>query len=399
MQELPPEYRANQSFSGERSILLNAGLPDDTLNRLEMLAERWGVSLREVALALNAVTADDYVKAAARLHGVEVMAVGQTADLVPISPSPEPYRLLESASPVLSLVPHGDFMLNAESCNPETIANIAAALGPKRRRLKLLSRAAMTAAIVKSYGAEIATRASNGIGLGNPRFSAAIGFIGWQIMALGIIVGLFLGGMAFAPREVLLLYICVLSLVFLIVIALRAAAAIYAIYCRIFRHRRPGPMLRDGDLPRYTVLVALYHEARVLPQLVKALTALDYPPAKLDIKLILEEVDKETIARARAMTLPPQFEILIVPDGAPRTKPRALNYALQFARGEFLVIYDAEDRPDPQQLRMAATRFAAAPKNVVCLQAQLTIDNYSQNWLAKQFTIEYASLFGGILPL
>jgi cellulose synthase/poly-beta-1,6-N-acetylglucosamine synthase-like glycosyltransferase len=158
-------------------------------------------------------------------------------------------------------------------------------------------------------------------------------------------------------------------------------------------------MLRDDDLPRYAVLVALYHEVRILPQLVKALTALDFPSAKLDIKLILEEVDTETIACARAMKLPPQFEILVVPDGAPRTKPRALNYALQFARGELLVVYDAEDRPDPQQLRMAATRFASAPEEVVCLQAQLAIDNFSQNWLAKQFTIEYASLFGGILPL
>jgi cellulose synthase/poly-beta-1,6-N-acetylglucosamine synthase-like glycosyltransferase len=185
----------------------------------------------------------------------------------------------------------------------------------------------------------------------------------------------------------------------LIVITLRAMAAVYA-FCRcVSTPRQSGYMLRDDDLPRYTVLVALYQEARILPQLVKALTAIEYPTAKLDIKLILEAVDQETIARARMMDLPPQFEILIVPDGAPRTKPRALNYALQFARGELLVVYDAEDRPDPQQLRMAATHFASAPEDVVCLQAQLTIENFSHNWLAKQFTIEYASLFGGILPL
>ena len=89
----------------------------------------------------------------------------------------------------------------------------------------------------------------------------------------------------------------------------------------------------------------MFREARVLPQLAAALRALDYPPAKLDIKFVLEEVDAETIAVARALKLPPYFEILIVPDGAPRTKPRALNYALQFASGDYLVIYDAEDHP------------------------------------------------------
>ena len=103
--------------------------------------------------------------------------------------------------------------------------------------------------------------------------------------------------------------------------------------------------------------------------------------------------------RRRRSHLPPHFEILVVPDGAPRTKPRALNYALQFATGDYLVIYDAEDRPDPDQLRKAAGRFRDAPREVVCLQARLTFDNASENWLSKQFTIEYASLFAGILPM
>jgi len=144
---------------------------------------------------------------------------------------------------------------------------------------------------------------------------------------------------------------------------------------------------------------AMYKEARVLPHLAEALQALDYPAAKLDIKLVLEADDAETIAAARALHLPPHFEIVVVPDGTPRTKPRALNYALQFATGDYIVIYDAEDRPDPDQLRKAAGRFHEAPADVACLQARLTFDNASENWLAKQFAIEYASLFAGILPM
>lgn len=135
LHELPAEYRTNPSFSRERSILQEAGLPDDTLDRLEVLAERWGVSLREAALALGAVTANDYVNSAVHVHGVEVIDIERAAELAPISPSPEPSRLLESASPVVSHLSRDDFMLNAEGCDPETIADIAAALGPKRTRV------------------------------------------------------------------------------------------------------------------------------------------------------------------------------------------------------------------------------------------------------------------------
>ena len=93
-----------------------------------------------------------------------------------------------------------------------------------------------------------------------------------------------------------------------------------------------------------------------------------------------------------------QFEVIVVPAGQPQTKPRALNYALQFSRGELLTIYDAEDIPEPDQLRKAAERFAVSPPDVACLQAQLAFYNPNENWLTRQFTIEYAVLFGELLP-
>jgi cellulose synthase/poly-beta-1,6-N-acetylglucosamine synthase-like glycosyltransferase len=184
-----------------------------------------------------------------------------------------------------------------------------------------------------------------------------------------------------------------------VTITLRLAAAIHAARRHLRGVTRAERRPREFELPNYTVLVAMYREALVLPDLVAGLMALNYPPAKLDIKLVLEETDGETIAAAGALPLPPHFEILIVPDGAPRTKPRALNYALQFASGDFLTIYDAEDRPEPDQLMKAAAHFRRSGPEVACLQARLTFDNASENWLAKQFTIEYASLFGGILPM
>jgi cellulose synthase/poly-beta-1,6-N-acetylglucosamine synthase-like glycosyltransferase len=221
----------------------------------------------------------------------------------------------------------------------------------------------------------------------------------WQILLLTALTGLFAGAMLFAPREAMAVLCGVLTLMFLLTITLRVAAAFHALYRRVTGKRHHVIDVPEDELPSYTVVVAMYKEAQVLPDLVAALTRLDYPPPKLDIKLVLEEEDAETIAAARAENLPPQFEILIVPKGEPRTKPRALNYALQFAQGEFLVIYDAEDRPAPGQLRVAAGHFRNASPEVVCLQARLIFDNLFENWLSKQFTIEYASLFGGILPM
>ena len=139
--------------------------------------------------------------------------------------------------------------------------------------------------------------------------------------------------------------------------------------------RPPPPRLRDADLPVYTIIAPMHREASVARQFVHALRALDYPAAKLDIKLVVEEDDPETADALRQAGLAPYMEMVVAPAGAPRTKPRALNVALPLARGQLLAIYDAEDRPEPGQLRAAAGRFARAGPQVACLQARIAIDN------------------------
>jgi len=132
--------------------------------------------------------------------------------------------------------------------------------------------------------------------------------------------------------------------------------------------------------------------------LAAALKELDYPAAKLDVKFVLEEDDAETIAAAKALRLDGRFEILTVPRGEPRTKPRACNYALRFARGDYLVIYDAEDRPEADQLKMAVLAFRKATPSVVCYQARLNVYNVGDNWLTRMFALEYAAWFDFLLP-
>ena len=149
--------------------------------------------------------------------------------------------------------------------------------------------------------------------------------------------------------------------------------------------------LNDDEVPNYTVVAALYRETSVVEDLIKAIDALDYPKGKLDIKLVVEQRDVETLGRIVELHLPARYEVIVAPSGEPQTKPRALNLALSSARGDLVVVYDAEDIPAPDQLRLAASRFAA-DKDLDCLQAQLAVRNYGESWLSKLFAIEYATL-------
>ncbi len=156
--------------------------------------------------------------------------------------------------------------------------------------------------------------------------------------------------------------------------------------------------LRDAEWPIYTILCPLYREAQVVPQFVKAMRALDYPTEKLQILFLTEEDDAETRDAIRALKLPRHFQIVTVPDGSPRTKPRACNYGLMEAIGQYVVIYDAEDIPDPLQLKKAVLTFANHGTDLACIQAKLNFYNPNQNLLTRWFTAEYSLWFDLILP-
>ncbi|MFN8019181.1 MAG: glycosyltransferase family 2 protein [Acidimicrobiales bacterium] len=154
----------------------------------------------------------------------------------------------------------------------------------------------------------------------------------------------------------------------------------------------------EADLPVYTVLVPAYREPEVIDALMDHLGAIDYPASRLDLKLLLEEDDVETVDRALRHPLADSVEIVLVPPGEPRTKPKALNYGLTLARGDLVTIYDAEDEPDTLQLRRAAVAFSQAPEDLACMQAQLTYRNPDQNLITRWFTVEYLMWFTLFLP-
>jgi cellulose synthase/poly-beta-1,6-N-acetylglucosamine synthase-like glycosyltransferase len=155
--------------------------------------------------------------------------------------------------------------------------------------------------------------------------------------------------------------------------------------------------INDNEWPTYTILCPLYRESMMLPQFVDALSHIDYDFKKMQVLLLLEEDDSETLEAARAMKLPKYFQIVVVPHSYPKTKPKACNYGLNVARGEYVVIFDAEDVPNTSQLKQAYLAFQNTPNNVVCIQAKLNFYNPHQNLLTRIFTAEYSLWFDLIL--
>jgi cellulose synthase/poly-beta-1,6-N-acetylglucosamine synthase-like glycosyltransferase len=152
------------------------------------------------------------------------------------------------------------------------------------------------------------------------------------------------------------------------------------------------------ELPAYTVLVPAYREPEVIGRLLAEIDRIEYPRNRLDVKLLLEADDRATREAVEAAAPGPHVQVVVVPDQAPKTKPKACNIGLAAARGRYLAIYDAEDRPDPLQLRRAAAAFRGAPADVACLQAKLAYYNADQNLLTRWFAAEYAGWFNQLLP-
>lgn len=183
------------------------------------------------------------------------------------------------------------------------------------------------------------------------------------------------------------------------ILAFCASAAVRLAAVLTPRHSDRSPPLADEALPPYTLIVPLYREAEVARELVANLDKLDYPRDRLQALIVLEADDLTTQAAFGAMDLPCFIEVLVVPPDEPRTKPRACNAALPSATGDLVVIYDAEDAPDPQQLRQAAARFADEDSSLACLQAPLRVEVPPHlPFIAEQFRLEYAAHFEVLLP-
>src|SRR5260221_3503520 len=207
-------------------------------------------------------------------------------------------------------------------------------------------------------------------------------------------------GFIFAPLLTLQILVGILSTIYFIDVCFTFLLTIKSLKHQQEFAIKPAQLksLEENDLPIYSILCPLYKEAHIIPNFLEAISKIDWPKDKLDVLLLLEEDDKGSIEKVARMNLPSYVQTIIVPHSFPKTKPKACNYGLLHAKGEYLVIYDAEDIPDPQQLKKAYMSFQMLPRNVVCLQAKLNYYNPSQNLLTKFFTAEYSLWFDITLP-
>jgi cellulose synthase/poly-beta-1,6-N-acetylglucosamine synthase-like glycosyltransferase len=279
-------------------------------------------------------------------------------------------------------------------------------------------------AIQRAFRQQLLYESAERLAEERPGESARVALTTWQRWLPAVICAAVVVLFLVSVRQAIIVLLTVANTVFLVSIGFKTLASLRQPLDRA-RDRRWGlrvakermrrglpvdPQIRipDVDLPVYTILVPVFHEANIVTKLLSNLGALDYPQSKLDVILLLEEDDEETIAAAKASSPPEYVRIMMVPRGEPQTKPRACNYGLTFARGEYVVIFDAEDRPDPDQLRSAIAAFnndefereylGSHRKPLICVQASLNYFNAEQNVLTRLFAIEYAHWFDSMLP-
>jgi len=241
---------------------------------------------------------------------------------------------------------------------------------------------------------DVVTAIAGALASERPHYSAFRRLSSTQMVAIYILISACLVALTIAPRVFASFCVATLATVFF-------AGSVYKAFVFLIgaapgRHTT-GPPIPDAELPIYTILVPLYRERDVLPVLLRALDAIDYPPDRLDIKLIAEDDDPETLEALASAPLASHVAVLRVPAVGPRTKPKALAVALTQARGAFVVVFDAEDQPEPMQLRMALQRFRELGSQTACLQARLNFFNARENWLTHLFALDYCLWFDALL--
>ena len=252
--------------------------------------------------------------------------------------------------------------------------------------------------VLDRYRDLIVTDASDGLAIDQPELSAAHPWRRRQLVGAGLILAGLLAAILIAPRGTAVALLTAANLVFMIAALFKIVAAIDGRPLRRDDEAPPPiPRLADEALPLFTILVPAYREANITRQLVDNLGGIDYPTAKLQILLLLEEDDHDTIEVFRSTAAPDHVHMVLVPASGPRTKPKACNVGLTFARGEFLVVYDAEDAPDPQQLRAVVHQFRTSGPEVAVVQCRLNYHNVEENLLTRLFTLEYSFWFSFML--
>lgn len=385
----PPPF-STTAFDAFELDCLRGVLAPEMLQAAARRSAAIGVGADQVLIQCGAIDEDDYLHHLAAHCGIriETFATLRREDC-PLSDAQLHYAGRYGLVPVLR-EGRPDYVQIPTGLSARRISELALKYPDACAQLRLASRRDFDRFVARHAGPAIAQEAVEGLASRWPELSAAPAAVtrlrrpmrraAWTLALTAIFT--------LMPLLAIQLAGAALAIWFLLFNGLRLAGSfapgVKAPQC---------PRLPDDRLPVYTVMVALYREASSVAPLLRALEALDYPREKLDIKLVIEPDDAETREAIAAFGPLPHVHVIIAPEFGPRTKPKALNYALTFARGTFLAVFDAEDRPDPGQLRAALDVFGAGEEEIACAQASLCIDNSADSWLTRMFTAEYAGQF------
>ena len=370
--------------------LVDAGVlgTENLVAALEMQA-RMNAPLGEILIAEGLATEAQVLDAVAQQYGLQVI------DLMREPPDPT----LELMRPpefwlrhrVVPWVQLGDTLVLA-TARPDQLDQVRADFGPSAApflavvasETQIMHTLAELHADHLSHRAE--TRVADDLSCRNWGDMRALPVLPLALLVASAIT---LPGLSLAVLSV------VATISLLLIAGLKIAAFVTQMLTRL-HDPPPAPSLANPvgiRLPKISVLVPLFREREIASALIRRLNRLTYPKALLDVVLVLEAQDQLTRAALQDVDLPPWMRVVEVPDtGCVTTKPRALNYALDFCKGDIIGIWD------PDQLERVAIGFANAAPEVACLQGALDYYNPRTNWLSRCFTIEYASWWRVLLP-
>lgn len=381
-------------------MLTSSGLVTNEQLQMAMLEySRTGDPLGDILVAHEAVSEDVLVAALSEMYQMQRVGLSDfVPDMEIARRLPEPIAQRFQAIPVAATE---DLVLLAVArpLDPEQAVAVEEALGSPFRQL-LANRGELDQLIQRVHSAHYVEVSTVALLESHPEDSAHVVFTGGQ-KGLGICVLVAVVVCAVVwPMETLIGIVAACSVLYLLVSFYKFQLTFRALGTHLETDVTDQEIadLDERTLPVYTILVPLYKEAGVVRRLVQGINDLDYPRTRLDVKLLCEEDDTDTIEMIRSLQLPPHFHLVVVPDSLPKTKPKACNYGLQLATGDFCVIFDAEDRPDPDQLKKAYLAFQHVAGNVACVQAKLNHFNQDQNLLTAWFANEYSMHFELILP-
>ncbi|WP_051661191.1 glycosyltransferase [Bosea sp. 117] len=393
---LPGRLGANRSDTASApypaEIAGLAGYIDhETLLYAMRRARRLGVGADEVLLASGLVSSDELLTASARHLGIGIDLLDGYATGLALSQA-DPRATIACGT----IRRHDGQLTQAARGLPlRRLAEQLKAQPGLARWVRLTSPERLAARIREMAGERIAEEAAFRLSERQPRLSASSLRLARYLLP---VLGMLLAAAPFAGAA--LPDFAGLALT-LIIAALILAWSVLRFTASTVEPAVHAPARRaDGELPVYSIIVPIYREAEVVPRLVAALQRLDYPHEKLQVLMVIEADDAVTREAVQRHARHPSFAMVEVPPVGPRTKPKAMNAALPFVRGELVAVYDAEDMPDPAQLRSAHAVFnGPGGRRIACVQGRLAIDNAADSWITRQFAAEYAGHFDLLLPM